>query len=83
MHGNTFDNIEEEKDQGIIVQRDLKVSAQCAKEVSTANRFLIMIKRTFKYRSKDTILNLYKTLVRPHLEYCVQARRPFLKNILI
>jgi len=29
-----------------------------------------MIKRTISYKNKDIMLNLYKTLVRPHLEFC-------------
>jgi ribonuclease P/MRP protein subunit RPP40 len=39
-----------------------------------------MIKRSFCYLSKDVVLKLYKSLVRPHLEYCVQAWRPYLKK---
>jgi ribonuclease P/MRP protein subunit RPP40 len=41
-----------------------------------------MIKRTFTYRDKETILQLYKALVRPRLEYCIQVWRPhFQKDI--
>jgi len=41
-----------------------------------------MIKRTFNVRDKDIILSLYKSLVRPHLEFSVQAWRPhFQKDI--
>ena len=36
-----------------------------------------MIKRTYVDRSKDTILPLYKSLVRPHLDYGTQAWRPY------
>ena len=32
-----------------------------------------MIKRTFTCKSEEIILQLYKSLVRPRLEYCVQA----------
>jgi hypothetical protein len=39
-----------------------------------------IIKRKIKYKSKDVIVKLYKTLVRPHLEYCVQLWSPFLKS---
>ena len=45
-----------------------------------ANRTLGLIKRTIKSRSKDIIIKLYKALVRPKLEYCVQAWRPFLRK---
>ena len=37
-----------------------------------------MISRTFMYNNKVTMLQLYKTLVRPKLEYCIQAWRPYL-----
>jgi ribonucleases P/MRP protein subunit RPP40 len=39
-----------------------------------------MIRRSFSYSSKDIALHLYKVLVRPHLEYCVQAWRPYFKK---
>ena len=38
------------------------------------------ISRTCSCKSKDNILNLYKSLVRPHLEYCCQAWRPYLQK---
>ena len=39
-----------------------------------------IINRIYSCKSKDNILNLYKTLVRPHLEYCCQAWRPCLQK---
>ena len=44
--------------------------------VSRANRLVGLIKRTYENKSKRNIIGLYKSLVRPHLEYCVQAWRP-------
>ena len=44
-----------------------------------------MIKGALSYIDKDSLLVLYKSFVRPYLEYCVQARSYFLvkdKNIL-
>ena len=55
-------------------------SKQCAKVVNTANRIIGMIKRSFSYLSKDITIQLYKSLVRPHLEYCVQVWRPHLRK---
>jgi ribonucleases P/MRP protein subunit RPP40 len=43
--------------------------------VKTANRVLGMIMRSFSYLSKAIALHLYKTWVRSHLEYCLQAWR--------
>ena len=39
-----------------------------------------MIKRTFTFKRKDNLLQLYKCLVRPHLEYCMQVWNPYLKK---
>jgi ribonuclease P/MRP protein subunit RPP40 len=63
---------------GVIVQNDINVSEQRSKVVKTANHILGMIRRTFLNRSKEIIIPLYKFLVRPHLEYCVQVWRPHL-----
>jgi len=51
---------------GVIVSKDLKWNKQAVKK---ANRMLGVIKRNFTDRSKETIMPLYKSLVRPHLEY--------------
>jgi hypothetical protein len=80
LDGKILSEVLEEKDLGVIIQEDLKVSKQCSKAASTANRVLGMIKRTFVLRSKEVILPLYKSLVRPHLETCIQAWRPYLKK---
>ena len=49
---------------------------QCSSAVSKANRILEMIKRNFVDRSKETVLLLYNSLVRPHLEYCCHVWSP-------
>ena len=81
MEQNTLDAVAEERDLGVIMQNDLKWDKQCSKAVTSANRLLGMIKRNFHYLDKEIVLQLYKSLVRPHLEYCVQAWRPHLKRI--
>ena len=71
MSGNKLGTVDEEKDLGVIVSKDLKWDKQCSQAVKKANRMLRVIKRNFTDRSKETIMPLYKSLVRPHLEYCV------------
>ena len=39
-----------------------------------------MINRTFVNRHTEILLKLYLSLVRPKLEYCIQAWRPYLKK---
>jgi len=73
MNGTFLDEVTVERDLGVIMQSDLKCSSQCIKVVNTANRILGLNKKTISVRDKDIILQLYKSLVRPHLEYSVQA----------
>ena len=65
-----------ERDLGVIVQSNLKVDMQCNKAASEANKRLGIIKRNFRFKSRGVVLPLYKSIVRPHLDYCVQAWRP-------
>jgi len=70
--------VHELKDLGVIVSDDLKWDKQCVAVVKNANKLLGMIKRNFIDRSKATILALYKSLIRPHLENCIQVWNPHL-----
>ena len=72
---NDDDDEEEEKDLGVIVSDDFKWQKQCSHVVSKANKVLgrPMIKRNFVDRSKGAIIPLYKSLLRPRLEYCCQV----------
>lgn len=78
--GTTLKATEKERDLGVIVDKTFKFSEQCNVAANKANMQLGMIKRNIVSRDKNIILKLYKTLVRPKLEYCVQAWRPFLQK---
>ena len=39
-----------------------------------------MIRRNITYEEKSLIIPLYKAIVRPHLEYCIQAWNPHLRK---
>jgi len=42
----------------------------------SASRMLGVINRSIKSKDRDILLSLYKSLVRPHLEYCIPAWSP-------
>ena len=68
MDGSVLQSVSEEKDLGVIVSDDFKWEKQCCEAVKKANRILGMIKRNFTDRSQSTLIPVYKSLVRPHLE---------------
>ena len=69
-----------EKDLGLTISADMKVSEQCAIAAAKGNQILGLIRRNIVYKEKELIIPLYKTIVRPHLEYCIQAWRPYRKK---
>ena len=60
---------EREKDLGIIVDRDLTFKDHITQAANTARSIVGVIRRTFDYIDNSLFLQLYKSLVRPKLEY--------------
>ena len=71
---------DKERDLGVIVDYTMKFSEQVNGAVCKANATLGMIKRNITCKNKNIVSKLYKALVRPKLEYCVQLWRPYLKK---
>src|SRR6218665_3714774 len=80
MDNRRIRQTEEEKDLGVVIHDSAKPSRQCTEAAAKANKVLGMIRRTVVSKDKNIILNLYKTLVRPHLEYCVQMWNPYMQK---
>jgi ribonuclease P/MRP protein subunit RPP40 len=79
MDGVQLQEVHEEMDLGVLVQNNLNCAEQCAQVVGKANKVIGLI-RTLKNLSSDVVMKLYKCLVRPRLEYAVQAWRPYLQK---
>ncbi|WP_133434224.1 RNA-directed DNA polymerase, partial [Aeromicrobium phragmitis] len=80
MGGTVLSTTTTEKDLGVIISADMKVSEQCGIAASKGNQMLGLIRRNIAYKEKELIIPLYKAIVRPHLEYCIQAWRPYHKK---
>ena len=51
----------------------MEVSEQCGIAASKGNQILGLNRRNITYKEKQLIVPLFKAVVRPHLEYCIQA----------
>ena len=79
MNGQQLGVTVEERDLGVIMSKNLKPAAQCAKAAKTAQVVLGQISRSFQYRDKLTFVQLYKQYVGPYLEFSSQTWSPWLK----
>lgn len=77
LGGNVLDSTSCEKDLGVWISSDLKLTHHITEACKKANRMLGMIKRTIVYKNPYILATLYKSLVRPHLEYCCSAWSPY------
>lgn len=80
LNNSTLKSVNVERDLGVLLDKNMKFDEQCNLAASSANRTLGMIRRSITCKSKKIIVQLYKGLVRPKLEYCIQAWRPHLKK---
>ena len=67
-----------EKDLGVLISKDLKPSKHIKEVVTKANQCLGMIRRSFSHIDRDIFLLVYKTFIRPKLEYCSNIWSPHL-----
>ena len=76
----TIEECDQEKDLGVIFDETLIFDKHINNAISKANKMLGLIKRTFSYLNKETFLKLYKSMVRPHLEYGNVVWHPLYKR---
>ncbi len=67
---------------GITVNSAFTPSANILTAANKARGMLYFIKRSFTCLTKEIFLPLNRALVRPHLEYAIQANCPYLKKAI-
>ena len=70
-------DVETDKDLGVILHNSLKASNHCCNAYSKAVRMLGLINRTIVNKTPSVMLQLYKALVRPQVEYCTSVWNPY------
>ena len=73
---HAIEKVANEKDLGVITDSKLTFRDHIASKSNLANRNLRIIFRTFT----EMFVTLYKTLVRPHLEYATVVWSPLYKK---
>ena len=72
VNGRTLKSIDRQRDLGVQIHRSLKVAMQVEKVVKKAYGMLAFIGWGIEFKNWQVMLQLYRTLVKPHLEYSVQ-----------
>ncbi len=78
--GKRMKKCEKVNDLGITVKSAFTPSANALTAANKAKEMLYFIKRSFTCLTKETFVPLHSTLVRPHLEYAIQANSPNLNK---
>ena len=77
LDGEPMQVVREEKDLGILIDDELKFHKQTAASISKASQMLAVVRRSFANLDESTLPLLYRSLVRPFLEYGNAIWGPF------
>ena len=80
INNEEIQSSEEVKDLGVYFTTSMKAARQCSEAVKKTNRIIGLIKINFTNLNAGIVVSLYKTLIRPQLEYCIQVCRPYLQK---
>ena len=80
LSGVKIVEVSEEKDLGVTFDQQLSFDINGSKVVAGANSRLWLINRHFRHLETKPFMNLYKTLVRPKVEYCMTVAQPVYKK---
>ena len=76
--GNQNLNISQcEKDLGVLIDDKLKFDKHISAAVNKANKIMAVTRRTFDYMDSEIFCNIFKGLIRPHLEYGAPIWSPY------
>ena len=69
LYGTDINTCKEEKDLGITFDPTLKFKIHIQNVINKGNQILALIRKNFMFMDRETLVQLYKAMVRPHLEY--------------
>ena len=80
LNDEVIDSVETQKDLGVLFNSKFNFTDHIKSCVAKAKSCTAWLFRNFISREQDTIIHLYKSMIRPHLEYCPQVWSPLSKH---
>ena len=72
--GESLRCVDNEKDLGVTFNSSFSFEDYVRNSIAKANRTIAWVTRNVISREPSVMLGLYKSLIKPHIEYCSQAR---------
>ena len=80
LYGSQLQRAQDQRDLGVTISADLKWEKHITSIVKRANSLIYLSKIAFLNASPQMILKLYKTYIRPKLEYAQSVWNPYYKK---
>ena len=80
LNNSPLNSTSKERDLGVILDNRLHFDQHIQAKINKANSIMALIRKTYTYLDNSSFLLLFKSLVRPHLEYANQIWKPYLKK---
>ena len=68
--GNMIRRLNSQKLLGLTLDSKLTFNQHLKEKISKANSGILMIRKLYRYLPRSTLLTVYKSFIRPHLDYC-------------
>ncbi len=81
LEEHELEYVDKESDLGIIIDDKLKFENHIESKINKANKIMGLIRRSFSLLDKDMFSKLFKSKVRPHLEFPHRTWYPITKKL--
>ena len=77
-------SVKSHKHLGLILDSKLNFNLHLKEKIGKANTGILMIRKLYKYLPRHSLINIYKSFIRPHLDYCdIIYHRPCCDDIMM
>ena len=68
--GKIIKSVKSQKHLGLILDSKLDFNQHLKEKIGKANIGILMLRKLYRYLPRNALLNIYKSFIRPHLDYC-------------